>query len=171
MKLSQKETIKLPKVFFTDHKKRGCPSPKIIDETEKHFIVSASDAGLYDLLSDAKHYRGSSEYDFGLVSSARATAKAIYKSLEETGIELHRGRFFDNGSIYTATLDGKRMDIRFFEGSGKEVDSCGNPLEEPAPFEEPTFPKRQEESRGNPVEEMFKRVFGCRGSFPQEKHN
>lgn len=75
------DTIKLPKVFFTDHSERDLDTPEVIKETANHFIVSKDDSALPELLSDAEfyvdEYGPNAEGLLGVKTSARATIKAL----------------------------------------------------------------------------------------------
>ena len=81
------KTVKVPKVFYIDHRERDLDAGTVIHETARHFTVEADLADLAEMLSDAEHYAwlGTAELgqeSFGLVSSARATAKAIRKAVQ-----------------------------------------------------------------------------------------
>ena len=78
-------TVSVPVAFWDDHKKRGCVeySPDC-EQSRKgsRVTVSLDPRDLADLYSDARHYASSgvSVYGWdlaGLVSSARATVKAL----------------------------------------------------------------------------------------------
>lgn len=69
--------IRIPKMFYTDKRKRLSPVPVIVRETRHHYVVLSDDPNLYELWADADHYASNIEYGLGIVSSARATAKAI----------------------------------------------------------------------------------------------
>lgn len=71
--------MKLPKYFFDDHSERDLETPEILRVTPTHYIVDPADPALDELLDDAEYYATAifeREY-MGLVSSARATVKAI----------------------------------------------------------------------------------------------
>jgi hypothetical protein len=74
-------TIKLPKMFFEDHTERGLKTPKVLNATRSHYIVSSRDKRLRELFSDAIYYADKSGgpdcLPAGLKSSARATVAAI----------------------------------------------------------------------------------------------
>ena len=91
------ENMRIPKVFFDDHCGRDLTVTErlnedgyysaIVKETKQHFYVSLTKEEFDDLLDDAKHYVWMSahgEYGDlpGLIRSARATIKAMTKSLE-----------------------------------------------------------------------------------------
>ena len=81
------DPIKIPQRFYTDHIERDLEAPEIVKATASHFYIRKDSPHLAELLDDAEHYAngGISTYDFpelfGLVSSARATARAIRKAL------------------------------------------------------------------------------------------
>lgn len=82
--------VRIPRVFYRDHDHgRGCPSPAIIKETKTHLFIAfePGSEGWEDLLDDAEHYANHPDYaqtcGLGLVSSARATAKAMKKAIAE----------------------------------------------------------------------------------------
>lgn len=74
--------LRLPKTFFTDHSERDLPTPTVIGETKKHFIVDDADPALTELLLDAEHYAHpyGPDCNIWLRSSAKATAEAIKKA-------------------------------------------------------------------------------------------
>lgn len=72
--------IKLPKVFFVDHRERDLDTPVVVKETARYYFVSKSDQALSELLDDARHYASQNGPDVifaGLKSSAKATVKAL----------------------------------------------------------------------------------------------
>lgn len=74
--------IKLPKVYFDDHDDCNVPSPAILWITKKHYLVDPADPAI-DEFSDRAEYYATGQFEreyFGLVSSARATVKAIKQS-------------------------------------------------------------------------------------------
>jgi hypothetical protein len=75
-------TVKIPGRFHEDHVWRDCPGGTVIRTYKSgHLLVELDREAFDDLLSDARHY--STDYSdpewFGLVSSARATVKALAK--------------------------------------------------------------------------------------------
>lgn len=78
--------IRIPTRFFDDHAERDLPTPAIQKSTKAHYWISLDDPDLPELLNDAEHYQYSTlqsdPYYFGLIASARATAKAINDALE-----------------------------------------------------------------------------------------
>lgn len=83
-------TIRIPKCFYDDHCDRDLEAPKVIRETSRHYFIDGRDTDeLRELLSDAKHYSTEMEfvdefsYLLGIVTSAKATAKAITAHLGE----------------------------------------------------------------------------------------
>ena len=76
-------TIRIPKIFYNDHRDRDLPSPVVVNETSSHYWINASDPDISELLSDATYYSTSvgwsEQWDSirGLVYSARATVKAL----------------------------------------------------------------------------------------------
>lgn len=80
-------TVTIPWTFYEDHAKRGCveysPDP-IVSRNGARVTVSLDPRDLHDLYSDARHYATSGVATYGrdligLVSSARATVKALVK--------------------------------------------------------------------------------------------
>lgn len=80
-------TVTVPWTFYDDHANRGCveysPDP-IVSRKGARVTVSLDRRDLDDLYSDAYHYMSSgiSTYGremIGVVSSARATVKALVK--------------------------------------------------------------------------------------------
>lgn len=74
--------IQIPKRFYDDHVERDLEAPSIVHQTAKHYWIKADDPALNELKDDAEFYAsmGMDYWDkscAGLVSSARATAKAI----------------------------------------------------------------------------------------------
>jgi hypothetical protein len=75
--------IKLPKRFFYDHKDRDLDTPTIVKENKRNVWVSASDPHLCELKQDAVYYCDMGDmgafdsWMFGIVRSAKATAKAL----------------------------------------------------------------------------------------------
>jgi phenylpropionate dioxygenase-like ring-hydroxylating dioxygenase large terminal subunit len=72
--------VKLPTRFYVDHMERDLDTPVAVKESARHVWVSLDDPALPELLSDAEHYAAPGMFEreyFGLVSSARATVKAI----------------------------------------------------------------------------------------------
>lgn len=72
-------TVRLPKVFLDDHADRELPTPEIIRETARHYIVADDDA-MPELWDDARHYadpNGPDELPPGLRSAAIACERAI----------------------------------------------------------------------------------------------
>lgn len=80
-------TYRLPKVFYDDHINRDLLGGNIIKETRTHYFIELSPEAHLDIIEDAKLYIDLApdlqrEY-FGLVSSARATIKALEKEIEK----------------------------------------------------------------------------------------
>ena len=74
--------IKLPKRFFDDHADRELPTPEVVSETARYYVVDRADPALPELLSDADYYSdGVDCCERGLVRSAIATATAIRAAL------------------------------------------------------------------------------------------
>jgi hypothetical protein len=74
-------TYQIPKRFYDDHVDRDLPGGTIIKSTKRHYTIELSDADRDELLSDADYYTDqSAAFDpdlFGVIASARATARAI----------------------------------------------------------------------------------------------
>lgn len=74
---------RLPPAFYEDHRMRDLPSGEIDRETKQAVFVRLDRAAYDEILSDARHYAynmapgGFDEY--GLISSARATVRALEK--------------------------------------------------------------------------------------------
>ena len=83
------ELIRIPKRFYDDHVDRDLPAPEIVRETKRHYFIDANSEHLDELLSSAEslHFHSWFECDFGdsfwgVIKSANATEKAIYKHRE-----------------------------------------------------------------------------------------
>ena len=79
---------KIPPRFYFDHLSRECgKSGKIVRSTKNYLIVELDDIALNDLLSDASYYSESGDISDpsirGLITSARATIKALNKEIKE----------------------------------------------------------------------------------------
>ena len=79
--------IKIPQRFYEDHLERDLECPAIVKETKTHYWISADDEHLKELHEDADFYAfpyvdaRPGEYLWGIVTSARATVKAIEKAV------------------------------------------------------------------------------------------
>lgn len=78
---------KIPPRFYFDHLARECgKSGKIVSSAKNYLIVELDDIALSDLLSDASYYSESNDISDpsirGLVTSARATLRAIDKAVK-----------------------------------------------------------------------------------------
>lgn len=76
--------IKLPTRFFDDHRERDLETPKVVKSTKRHYFIADDDPAIPELLDDAEYYAAdicTADFPelFGLVSSARATVKALKK--------------------------------------------------------------------------------------------
>lgn len=76
------ETLKITKLFLTDHESRGLPMPEIVKETKNHYFLKVDwrNVGFMDLYKDAEYYvdEMTPEHGFedaGLISSARAVVR------------------------------------------------------------------------------------------------
>jgi len=78
--------LKVTKHFFEDYKDRDFPTPEILGETARHYVLDGSDEeGVDSLLADALYYSDCSggagwmmgTYGRGIQASARATVRAI----------------------------------------------------------------------------------------------
>jgi hypothetical protein len=89
-------TVKVPKVFFADHAKRGLVTTSgesyVKKQLAKHYIVELSMADALELLDDARHYTEcASDFDWDLqylVSSARAITQTLPRQLAAQGITI-----------------------------------------------------------------------------------
>ena len=72
------ELIKIPRGFYDDHADRELPSPVIIKETKRNYVISRDDPAWEELLSDAQHYANDG-CDCGpvLVFMARSLVRAM----------------------------------------------------------------------------------------------
>lgn len=80
--------IKIPALFYMDHRARECGATgKLVSSTKNYVIVELDSIALEDLVSDADYYGSLSREDFrenkGVCLSARATLKAINNQLEK----------------------------------------------------------------------------------------
>jgi hypothetical protein len=80
--------VRIPKTFIEDHARRALATGWLVKETKTHFIMSMTEDEWRDVLGDAEFYAdaqyiiGAMGSEFlGMVSSARATAKAIRKQI------------------------------------------------------------------------------------------
>ena len=81
--------VKIPHRFFIDHVERDLPAPVIVKRTKSHLWIDHNDANFAELRNDAEHYATAiCTADFphllGIVTSAKATIKAIRKASNET---------------------------------------------------------------------------------------
>lgn len=73
----------IPPVFFEDHVARDLMAhPFNVTPKGKRIVVECHVDDLADLLSDARHYATTEDYDGGLRTSARATVRAIEHAWE-----------------------------------------------------------------------------------------
>lgn len=49
-------TVRIPRVFYIDHRDRDLPTPVAIGETSRHVIIDRADPALPELIDDARHY-------------------------------------------------------------------------------------------------------------------
>ena len=117
--------IRIPKRFYDDHAERDLRSPAIVKETARHYWIAA-DQNLTELLSDAEFYRDvppDLPGYFGLVSSARATANAIRRYLDdhrEQAIKDLTGRF----ERVDSDLNGNPRYVLHFLAFGRTYDNA-----------------------------------------------
>jgi hypothetical protein len=75
------DLVRIPRSFLDDHAQRDLDTPKVWRSTRRHYWIDRNDPATPELLSDATFYAdGVGHFDahlFGLISSARATAKAL----------------------------------------------------------------------------------------------
>jgi len=81
--------VKVPLLFYFDHKGRDLPSGKIIKEYSKYVLVELNEDEFSELLSDAEYYSNIVKMSedktmLGLQLSAKATARIL---LKEQGIK------------------------------------------------------------------------------------
>jgi hypothetical protein len=81
--------LKVPKIFFTDHRKRGCveysgnPEQYIVNENKVRITVRLDPRDVAELMSDAEYY--GSKYGFDrsvtpdICSSATSTVNALMR--------------------------------------------------------------------------------------------
>lgn len=78
----------LPPLFYDDHRARDFPEDqaalsRIERQTKRQVFVALDDVGYDELMADARYYAeemGAAGFDgVGLISSARATVKALVK--------------------------------------------------------------------------------------------
>lgn len=73
--------IRLPRVFFEDHRSRDLDTPTIIDSSSRYIWIDESDPAIPELLSDAEYYASEAMHMDpprpGLAASARATLVAL----------------------------------------------------------------------------------------------
>ena len=86
------QTIRIPHRFYIDHVERGLPAPGVLKRTKSHLWIDALSRDIPELLDDAEHYANNIDARdfpelFGLVRSARATAKAIRDHMGREGAQ------------------------------------------------------------------------------------
>ncbi len=72
--------MRIPRYFYDDHRDRGLDTPVALRVTKRHVWVDPADPAIPELISDARYYSDYNGMDpcfFGLVSSARATVRAL----------------------------------------------------------------------------------------------
>tara|TARA_B100001939_G_scaffold346570_1_gene365657 strand:+ start:5199 stop:5624 length:426 start_codon:yes stop_codon:yes gene_type:complete len=76
------ETLRITKLFLSDHQSRGLPMPEIVKETKSHYFLKVDwrNVGFMDLYKDAEYYvdemtSGNGFEDAGLISSARSVLR------------------------------------------------------------------------------------------------
>lgn len=72
--------IAVPKRFIQDHGERDLPTPTIIEETARHYVIDDADPALPELINDAKYYADANGPDAapaGLKTAALALLSAI----------------------------------------------------------------------------------------------
>jgi len=77
--------FRIPTVFFTDHSERDLPTPTVHGTKAGGYLIRLDDPATAELLDDAEHYADPYGPDggLGLRSSARATANAIRKAMQQ----------------------------------------------------------------------------------------
>jgi len=72
-------TIRIPRLFYEDHRDRDLDTPVAIKTTKRHVWIDLNDEHLPELMSDADFYKDERDFDgcSGICRSARATLKAI----------------------------------------------------------------------------------------------
>ena len=86
MSLDKTYTVTVPPVFFRDTVDCDCfrddfTEVEVGKGSRLRIQATLTERDLDELHHRAKHYAGHSEYDFGLMASARATVKAIDKQI------------------------------------------------------------------------------------------
>ena len=70
--------VQVPKKFFDDHAERELPTPHVIRETSRYYLVNRDDEAVPELIDDAMHYAdGVDQADRGLIASAKAVLRAF----------------------------------------------------------------------------------------------
>ena len=85
-----KKTIKLPKIFWDDHKSRDLPAGEEISRNKVRVTVSVTRAEFVEIWSDAEFYAkvdGFWEPDWRLIGSAKSTMNACKRIRERMGEE------------------------------------------------------------------------------------
>jgi hypothetical protein len=81
---ARNELVRVPAKFYVDHEERSLPTPQEVRRTDRHVWVRRNDPELPGLLSDARYYAHQYGPDLcsrGLISSAKATVKAIESAM------------------------------------------------------------------------------------------
>lgn len=76
--------LTIPFVFFVDHMWRALPTPAIVRETARHYVIDADDPNLGELIDDARHYVDGVDG----APHVSAAARALLKSLSRQGVAL-----------------------------------------------------------------------------------
>jgi hypothetical protein len=72
-------TVRIPRVFYIDHRERDLPTPAAIGETSRYVVIDRADPALPELIDDARHYADKHATDAPgwLKNAARALLKAL----------------------------------------------------------------------------------------------
>jgi hypothetical protein len=75
--------VKLPRLFYIDHRDRDLPSGEIVRVIGNRIEVALDEEAFEDLISDAKHYGfGGMDWDgYGSEGSLEKSAKRTYEIL------------------------------------------------------------------------------------------
>lgn len=129
--------VRISKRFFDDHQERDLPTPVVIKETARYYIIDSADPAFQDLLDDAMHYadaNGPDDLPPGLKSSAKSVVAVASQYLSSVSILIKAAKSaaevlkeyaddHENGSVrlgaYGAAKDARDIII----GAVKRVES------------------------------------------------
>jgi len=77
------KTIRIPQRFYDYHVDRDLDAPAVVGSNKRHYYIESTDDHIMELYREADEFCYNDDpANFGLVSSACATCKAMEKTLE-----------------------------------------------------------------------------------------